>query len=53
MHILKGILVTQIIDHTFGTESINQNLSGVLVRMVGRDGIEPPTRGFSVLCSTD
>ena len=21
--------------------------------MVGRDGIEPPTRGFSVLCSTD
>gem|GEM_PF-3494590 len=20
---------------------------------VGRDGIEPPTRGFSVLCSTD
>ena len=21
--------------------------------MVARDGIEPPTRGFSVLCSTD
>ena len=21
--------------------------------VVGRDGIEPPTRGFSVLCSTD
>ena len=24
-----------------------------LVAMVARDGIEPPTRGFSVLCSTD
>ena len=23
------------------------------IRMVARDGIEPPTRGFSVLCSTD
>ena len=22
-------------------------------KMVARDGIEPPTRGFSVLCSTD
>ena len=22
-------------------------------RNVGRDGIEPPTQGFSVLCSTD
>jgi hypothetical protein len=22
-------------------------------RMVSRDGIEPPTRGFSILCSTD
>ncbi len=21
--------------------------------IVGRDGIEPPTQGFSVLCSTD
>jgi len=24
-----------------------------LIYMVPRDGIEPPTRGFSVLCSTD
>ena len=24
-----------------------------LILMVPRDGIEPPTRGFSVLCSTD
>jgi hypothetical protein len=23
------------------------------VKMVPRGGIEPPTRGFSVLCSTD
>ena len=27
--------------------------SGVAAVMVARDGIEPPTRGFSVLCSTD
>ena len=25
----------------------------VVVLMVARDGIEPPTQGFSVLCSTD
>ena len=25
----------------------------VIQLMVARDGIEPPTRGFSVLCSTD
>jgi hypothetical protein len=25
----------------------------LLKRMVGRDGIEPPTPGFSVLCSTN
>jgi hypothetical protein len=24
-----------------------------LVTAVSRDGIEPPTRGFSILCSTD
>ena len=25
----------------------------IYLKMVARDGIEPPTRGFSVLCSTD
>jgi len=24
-----------------------------LILLVPRDGIEPPTRGFSILCSTD
>ena len=25
----------------------------LVLKMVPRDGIEPPTRGFSILCSTD
>jgi len=24
-----------------------------IIRMVALDGIEPPTQGFSILCSTD
>ena len=35
--------VYQTLPRIFVTEGIN----------VARDGIEPPTRGFSVLCSTD
>src|SRR5699024_9186609 len=27
--------------------------STIISKMVARDGIEPPTQGFSVLCSTD
>ena len=27
--------------------------STTISKMVARDGIEPPTQGFSVLCSTD
>jgi hypothetical protein len=30
-----------------------RGVSEVLGKMVGRDGIEPPTPGFSVLCSTN
>src|SRR5215475_1918633 len=31
----------------------NFGVGNVLKTMVGRDGIEPPTPGFSVLCSTN
>ncbi len=31
----------------------NFEAGNLLKRMVGRDGIEPPTPGFSVLCSTN
>ena len=27
--------------------------STIILKVVARDGIEPPTQGFSVLCSTD
>ena len=32
---------------------IELSRQNILFKMVARDGIEPPTRGFSVLCSTD
>ena len=31
----------------------NFGVGNLLKKMVGRDGIEPPTPGFSVLCSTN
>ena len=34
-------------------QSASEAALQVLRKMVGRDGIEPPTPGFSVLCSTN
>ncbi len=36
-----------------GTVSVNEIIENVLKTMVARGGIEPPTRGFSIRCSTD
>ena len=33
--------------------AVSQVPAGTVAFMVGRDGIEPPTPGFSVLCSTN
>ena len=41
------------IDGTFTPHRARRVLSKRLIRMVARDGIEPPTRGFSVPCSTN
>ena len=43
---------------THGTEKQKSPLRGFVVKpvsksMVAKDGIEPPTRGFSIPCSTD
>jgi hypothetical protein len=32
---------------------VSENVCKHFIEVVPRDGIEPPTRGFSVLCSTD
>ncbi len=34
-------------------EVLPLNYTRMVVKMVAQDGIEPPTQGFSVLCSTD
>src|SRR5437667_163608 len=49
---LQGVpeLGTNLGPTQIGTNSVTGNL---LKRVVGRDGIEPPTPGFSVLCSTN
>ena len=45
-------------ENNWGIDKRNQYLDEIdqrfhLQEMVPRGGIEPPTRGFSVLCSTD
>jgi len=48
-----------IVDFIFGNKTVTTGLadavgaSQVIEKMVARDGIEPPTRGFSVRCSTN
>ncbi len=36
----------------YGDIEVQDDLSVINERLVPRDGVEPPTRGFSVPCST-
>ena len=50
------VAVTGVEPVTFrvGTERSSQlSYTAIAIKMVPRGGIEPPTRGFSVPCSTD
>jgi hypothetical protein len=40
-------------NYTNTEKFVSENVCEHLIEVVPRDGIEPPTRGFSVLCSTD
>ena len=61
-HLAKGQLkrVANNVGGTIGTNLVQSQKVKSLAReceafgiMVPRGGIEPPTRGFSILCSTD
>jgi hypothetical protein len=59
----RSITLQTSIDERLGGRGQSPGQSGVVViepaswkdakNLVGRDGIEPPTPGFSVLCSTN
>ena len=40
-------------DRFTGKKKGNNEKAEILIKMVPRGGIEPPTQGFSVLCSTN
>ena len=40
-------------NYTNTEKCVSENICEHLLEVMPRDGIEPPTRGFSVLCSTD
>ena len=40
-------------DRPFEGVSVAELTERIISEVVGRDGIEPPTPGFSVLCSTN
>ncbi len=51
---LSAIRLARLHRNDTNTEKfVSENVCKHCIEVVPRDGIEPPTRGFSVLCSTD
>jgi hypothetical protein len=50
-HRIRKQVARQVVRHAFGPGG--SKCSKLLCHKVAREGIEPPTRGFSVRCSTN
>jgi hypothetical protein len=51
--LLRGDRELSILNVVLGELHLGATYGAITEEMVGRDGIEPPTPGFSVLCSTN
>jgi hypothetical protein len=50
---LERVMRIELTTSAWKAEVLPLNYTRIILKMVAQDGIEPPTQGFSVLCSTD